>query len=481
MLVGSLFGNGLSYLYSIFLARSLGPQDFGLYALGIAIFNVAILIAPLGFETGALRFISHALGRNDRASAQRTIVQVMALVLASGIVVALILVLCTRLLSLDVYQNPALRRVLLWIAWIIPPAVFSAVLLDVIRSFQLVRYTLLVKYLWEPCAKFALAAVLIWAGYAVTGVLVALLITTAGSVLIGLRAVRRLRAFEGAQQPALTAHGLRELFAYCLPLTVTSVLGVIAPRSDLLILGMWVSAQQVGVYSVVSQTAAILALVLAAFTGMSAPLIGQMAATQDLGRLKALYLAVARWSSVCTAPLLCLFALFGREILALFGKDFHDGAAALLILSLGQTAFSITGLAGSILLMFGHSAQVMRNAIVLGLFLIASNWLLVPHWGMLGAAAAVALTNAAVGAISLWQVHSLYGVHPFSPGLFKPFAAGGVASSIVLGARAMLPTASTFFLIALGALSYIAALLLLRIEPVDRQMLGTLAARIRPA
>jgi O-antigen/teichoic acid export membrane protein len=481
MLLGSLFGNGLSYLYSLFLARSLGPADFGVYALGIAIFNVAILIAPLGFETGALRFISYALGREDRAAAQRTIVQVMTLVLASSMLMALMLALCARPVSVGVYHNPAVTHVLLWVAAIIPLAVFSTVLLDVIRSFQMVRYTVLVKYVWEPCAKFALAVPLIWAGYAVSGVLAALLVTVAVSVMIALAAALRVTTFGMGPLPALTTQGLKSLFAYCLPLTVTSMLGVIAPRSDVLILGMWVRAEQVGIYSVASQTAAILALVLAAFTAITTPMIGHMAAKRDLARLKSLYTAVARWTSVCTVPLFCLFALFGGDILAMFGKDFPRGSVALVILASGQVVYSITGLASTVLLMFGHSARVMRNTIVLCTLLIVSNCLLVPRWGMLGAATALSLTLATVGGISVWQVRALYGVQPFTRALFKPFVAGAGASLLVLSARSVLPWAAVPLLIALGALGYILILFLLRIEPVDRQMLGTIAARIRPA
>lgn len=481
MLLASLFGNGLSYLYALFLARSLGTAEFGVYALSIAIFNVAILIAPLGFETGALRFISHAIGRDDFAGARRTVVQVMTLVLASSMAMALVLALCARPLAYRVYGNPELLPVLLWVAAIIPLAVFSTVLLDVIRSFQLVRYTLLVKYIWEPCAKFVLAAALIWAGYAVGGVLAALLVTLAGSVLIALAAARRLGAIDTRSPPELTTQGVRSLIAYCLPLTVTSVLGVIAPRSDLLILGMWVSAEQVGVYSVVSQTAAVLALILGAFTVISAPMIGHMAAKNDLARLQALYVAVARWTCVCTVPLFCLLTLFGGDILQLFGKHFTGGRLALAVLALGQVAYSATGLASTMLLMFGHSATVMRNTIVLAVLLIGSNCALIPHLGMLGAAIGVATANAATGAISLWQVRSLYGVQPFAWGLVKPLIAGAAASAIVMGARAFVHSAPVSLLIVLGALSYLATLLLLRIEPADRQMLGTIVAGFRPA
>jgi O-antigen/teichoic acid export membrane protein len=481
VLMGSLFGNGLSYLYSIFLARNLSPREFGVYALGLTVFSVVVLIAPLGFETGALRFISHALGRDDRRGAQRVIVQVTILVILSSLGAAVLLAVSAPWLSRRVYANAELARALWWFAAAVPLAVVSTVLLDVIRSFQLVRYTVLVKYVWEPCGKFVLGALLLWAGYALTGVLGALLLTSALSVVLALIAARRVAAFAAGDGPQLKSQGLMSLFMYCLPLTVSNVFGVIAPRSDMLILGMWVSPEEVGVYSVAAQTAAILALILAAFATMCTPMFGEMAATHDLKRLQGLYATVARWTTACTVPLFCLFAVFGEEILALFGKRFAAGATAMVILALGQVIYSAVGLASTVLLMFGHSRKIMTNTILLALLLIGSNWLLVPRWGIIGAASAVALSNAAIGFINLWQVRSLYGVLPLGWNLAKPVCAGAIASLLAWSVKGLFTPALLPLLVVLAGVVYALTLFLLRFEASDRQVFASIVARIRPA
>jgi O-antigen/teichoic acid export membrane protein len=481
VLFASVFGSGLAYLYSIFLARSLGPKNFGVYALGLAIFNVTLLIAPLGFENGALRFVSTALGRGDRQAAQRTIAQVLALVLLSGICAGLLLAIASRPLAVGLYDNAQLAAVLPWFALAIPMSVIAAVLLDVIRAFQQVRYTVLVRYLWEPAARFALAAVLLGMGYALGGALAALVITSAGSLLIALGAARRIGAFSGGLGAALSGQGLRSLFVYCLPLTVSNVFGVIAPRSDILILGMWVSPEQVGVYSVAAQTAAVIALVLGGLTTMCAPVMGEIAATDDLRRLETLYATVCRWTLACTVPLFCLFAVFGTSILALFGQHFTEGAGAMAVLALGQLLYSAFGISGTLLLMFGHSRRFMANSILLGLFLVGSNLLLVPRFGMLGAACAVALSNAAIGCINLRQVYRIYRVQPFTVGMLKPVLAGIAASVVTWSLKGLFAPAATPVLVVVAAGLYVLALYLLRFEAADRQVLGTIVARIRPA
>lgn len=481
VLAASVFGNGLAYLYAIFLARNLSARDFGLYALGLAIFNVAVLIAPLGFETGALRFISQALGHKDRAGAQRLIVQVMTLVLISALATAGIIAVGAHWLAASVYADAQLTRVLWWFAAVIPLMVFSSVLLDVIRSYQLVRYTVLVKYVWEPCGKFLLSGALLWAGYALGGVLAALLVTAAVSVLVSCIAARRVAGFQAAGLVGFSVQGLRSLVRYCLPLTVSNVFGVIAPRSDMLILGMWVSAAQVGVYSVVAQTAAIPALILGAFTTLCTPLIGEIAAHRDLRRLELLYATVTRWTTAVTVPLFCLFAVFGEEILGLFGRRFGAGATAMVVLAFGQVVYSACGLASTILLMFGHSRTVMANTIALAVLLIGSNWLLVPHWGILGAAAAVAFSNIAIGIISLRQVRARYGVQPFTRSLLKPLLAGTSVAVLAWSVKGMIAAPLLPLLIALAAAAYVLVLFLLRFETADRQVFGTIVARIRPA
>ena len=58
LLLASVFGNGVNYLFMMFLARQLGMEDFGIYALGLTIFNALLLVAIAGIHTGTIKFES---------------------------------------------------------------------------------------------------------------------------------------------------------------------------------------------------------------------------------------------------------------------------------------------------------------------------------------------------------------------------------------------------------------------------------------
>jgi O-antigen/teichoic acid export membrane protein len=481
VLLASVFGNGIGYVYSVFLARNLGPTTFGVYALGLTIFNVLLLVAPLGMETGVVKYVSQFLGSQKRADAERTIVQVVGLVLVSSLVIGVCLALMSKTIAISVYGKAELASALPLFAVALPIAALSSILLDVVRSFQLVRYTVFVKFLWEPCGKFLLSACLLWAGFGFAGVLAALIATAAVGLVIALTATVRIGAIGRDVSAPFSADGMRALLLFCLPLTVSNCFGVIAPRSDMLILGYWVSAEQLGVYSVVCQTASILALVLGAFNTLCAPLIGDISATRDLHRLQTLYQAVARWTTMCTVSLFCLIAIFGEEILAIFGRTFSAGWTCMVILALGQVSYSAVGLAGTILLMFGHSRQIMGNTIVLALFLVGSNLLLVPHWGIIGAAVAVAISTTAIGVINVRQVWSRYRIHPFTVGVVKPIVAGAVAAGITWTLKARLAASEYPILIASMGTIYVLCLAMLRFDETDREIFAPIMARLRPA
>ena len=177
LLLASAFGNGLNYAFGIFLARTLGPEEFGLYALALTMFNMLTLAVVFGVDTGAIKFVSHHLGERQRAKARETLIAAASMAFGSGLIAAVGLGLLAGPLATSVYRKPELVLSLLLFATAIPFATASIVLISALQAFQTVRYTVLIKYLWEPIAKFVFAAVLLWAGFHLLGVLISIVLT----------------------------------------------------------------------------------------------------------------------------------------------------------------------------------------------------------------------------------------------------------------------------------------------------------------
>lgn len=480
LLLASVFGAWLNYLFGIFVAHLLGPDQFGLYVLGLTIFNILVLVVPLGINVGVIRFVSQQIGLGDRLMASSTIIQATCITALSGLIAGLGLVLAAKPLSLSLYKKPELTTVLWFFAAAVPLSCVGTVLVHSLQALQTVRYTVLIKYLWEPIGKFLLAALFFWVGFGLPGVLAAFVFTLVVSLGIAMRCACEIAGLGPGRMPPWRNENARALFAFCSPLAFSSFFGVIAPRSDMLILGYWVGTQALGIYGAAFQTSAILALVLGAFETSFAPVIGGILAREEWSRLKELYQAVSRWTFAVTFFIFLILVIFRLELLTIFGKEFAGGTACLIILSAGQVFNTATGSASAILLMSGHSRKVMWNTITLGIFLVIMNLLLIPHLGILGAAIAASVSLAITNMIRVIQVWVLYRIQPYGRSLAKPLLAGSFAGGATFIIKPFLGFAYYPLLAVLAGGFYCIFLFLLRLEDADRFLLGAILGKLKP-
>jgi O-antigen/teichoic acid export membrane protein len=349
------------------------------------------------------------------------------------------------------------------------------VLLSSLQAFKTVRYTVALKYIWEPAGKFVLAALGLWAGWGLFGVLGAILITLAVSLTCALRwTVREAGPGSlGAGSWTVTAG----LLAFASPLIVSNLFGIVAPRSDVLILGAWVTPEDVGVYSAAFQTSAILALIVGAIDTTVAPVMGGLLARDDGRGVETVYQVASRWLLMLALPLFLLMVFFRSEVLSLYGGRFVAGGDCLLLLACAQLFNSATGPAASVILMSGHSRKIMTVSVVVGTLLIAGNLILIPRFGILGGAIAVASCQILASVIRVAQVWRLRRILPWSWGMLKPIGAGVLALGLA-GLVRDVTSMPALAVVIVGA--YATWLLLFTVEDADRQTFATIAEQVRP-
>jgi O-antigen/teichoic acid export membrane protein len=91
---------------------------------------------------------------------------------------------------------------------------------------------------------------------------------------------------------------------------------------------------------------------------------------------------------ILTLPATVLICIFSEYILSFFGKDYVAAKDALLILIVGQGICSAFGSAAVYLNMTGRQ-HIFQRILVVAVFLnLGLNWLLIPQYGMTGAAIA---------------------------------------------------------------------------------------------
>ncbi|HMV58596.1 MAG TPA: flippase [Nitrospira sp.] len=479
VLLSSIFGNGLNYLFGVFLARFLGADQFGLYALALAFFTTLTLVVPLGMDAGAIKFISEYRTRQDSEGAQRIVLMAGTVTFLTAALTAICLAGLSSLISLSVYHKPELNILLLYVAAGIPLYALTSILLASLQSHHTVRPLIVVRYLWEPIGKFILADLVISAGWGLAGVFGALLIAMLVSLTLTLGFLRTVVRFRRPMIDLWSREEAARLMTYCLPLGVATVFGVVAPRADILMLGSWVNVHEIGIYQAAFQTAAALALILGALESSLTPFFGQLHAQNDIAGLRHMYQTASKLVLLFTVPLFVLLAVFSEEVLSLFGTEFRAGGTLLIVLASGQLLSSAGGSPNNLLLMGGHSRLVMWNTIGVGLLAFGVFACTIPLWGVLGAAIGAASTQVFGVGLRILQVWRIFHIQPFSQRLVKPLLAG--LGSAVLG-LSLKPDAPALLLPGLGlmmGLVYIVLLIALKLDPQDRQALNALVSKAK--
>ena len=190
-----------------------------------------------------------------------------------------------------------------------------------------------------------------------------------------------------------------------MPLGFIAGMQLINTQADILMLGLFTDAEQVGIYRVAVQGAMLVSFGLEAVNMVVAPQFAHMYAHGRGEQMQRLALASARAGLAIALPAALVFVLFGTVLLkAVVGEGYATGATPLAILAVGQLVNAAMGPVGLLLNMTGHEHAVARGVALAAVVNVAANMLLIPHWGMNGAATATALTLVIWNGLLAWEV-----------------------------------------------------------------------------
>jgi O-antigen/teichoic acid export membrane protein len=202
-----------------------------------------------------------------------------------------------------------------------------------------------------------------------------------------------------------------EWLSSALPLLFVTAMYVVTGRSGLVMVAAMKGAEQAGVYRAALSGAE---LILFPMFAVSKPFQPLVAALYVKGEKDQLQRIVTKWTRVAfliSVPLAVGFIGWGDKFLSVFGPDFSKGHSALSILSAGRIICIGTGMAALLLNMSGHERE-SAIGFGAGAFLnIVLGILLIPHWGIVGAAAAESSSMVFLSLFLVFRVCKRMGIH----------------------------------------------------------------------
>src|SRR5205807_761647 len=105
-LAAILLVKALGFAESIFIARILGANGFGLLALVLSITNIMVALATLGFPPALTKFLSGEMSNSSQGS-RKTLHAALGITVASTGAVCIASVLIGYFVLAPIYRNPS--------------------------------------------------------------------------------------------------------------------------------------------------------------------------------------------------------------------------------------------------------------------------------------------------------------------------------------------------------------------------------------
>jgi len=194
------------------------------------------------------------------------------------------------------------------------------------------------------------------------------------------------------KRPATVVHG-RQWLKSSLPMALTSALLMVNNHADIIMIGWFSSPADVGIYRVATSGAALVIFGLTTINMVLGPYYARFHAHKEKERIQKLATNSARVVIAMTLPVVIAFLFFGEPLIGfIFGQEYLSAYLSLAIISVGQLMNAGFGSVGLLLVMTGHERETTKGVAVGTLSNVFLNAVLIPFYGIEGAAFATAVT-----------------------------------------------------------------------------------------
>ncbi|MBQ0797305.1 flippase [Zhongshania sp.] len=372
---------GIAFVASLVYARALGAEEYGYYALVLSWMLLIQLVCGLGLNEYLVRetarqgstFACHSLLH----WAQKKVVLVFFLVVP-------LIIIFINVISLS---EPYITLV---------PVALSLPFLNCLTGLRVAVLRAKGEMFKAQITQFLLAPVImiflllfLWillGGLNAFTVLYSMIISGVLAFVFSDLSCRKVVTYSKLE---IVQGKVRD----AIPFMLLSGIYFLNTRVDQIVIGFYLNSESVGIYAISARVAEVVSFAALGFDFVLAPKVARLWKGGDHLLLQKIIRSSSRWVCVLAFVLSFPFLLFSEQIIGMaFGEEFVLGASVLIWLIVGHLLRFLCGPGALILNMAdypGLTGRVLFAGAVLNLVL---NFILIPVYGVEGAAIATALS-----------------------------------------------------------------------------------------
>ena len=379
----SIFVLLLHFLQKPIMARYLGPDGLGLFSMVTMIAGIIMLIAGLGIDNAIVKYVAEY--KDDKNKLHTLFSSAFITMAIFGVVASIVLFIFSNKFA-SIFDMPSLSHLLKIYAFVLPFSLMYGTILGFLNGLREMKYYSFLTTL-NSTMIFLFILTFLFLGFGIKGALVgdmlALIVVTVIAGAVMKKFVHFVISDYIENAKTLTAFGSR--------LVGANMIGQIYNYIDIIMIGYFLTSTEVGYYAVAISLSKFFWLVPKAMATVAYPAISEYWAKNDLQAINKLVDKSTKYSA-CILVFAGMSVIFFAEdiITFLFTAEFLPAVLPLTILIIGTVTSGILRSVGGIFASVGKVNLVLKITAIGAIGDVLLNILLVPVYGIIGAAIATA-------------------------------------------------------------------------------------------
>lgn len=375
------------------LTKWLGASLYGTWSL---IWVTIVLITPLamlGLNMAMVRFLA---AEKDYAKIRDRFMSALVTSLIAGVVIALILVLCSNLFATSIMGDANSAYLFRLGSLMILTQALSQMSIAFFRTFRQMKWYSALTVI-KAAVQLGLISCLIILGWEVKGVILAVIASDFLGIVIALSVALRQT---GLQLPRFTE--MKSYLKYGLPLVPTGAMLWIMSSSDRYMIGYFMQSEDVGIYTAAYTLTHVTSLFISPLRTVLLPTISKSYDNGNIAKTRTYFKYSLKYLLMLTIP-----TTFGLSVLAspllriLTTAEFASGSLVIPFVAFGLLIFEFYQICLYVFYLEKKTYWVLRLLILSALLNIGLNLLLIPHLGIVGAAVATLIAYTVLAIITV--------------------------------------------------------------------------------
>ncbi len=402
-------GGIFQLILTLVAAKILGPTEAGQYFLVLAIANISMTIGRMG-APGAIISMIPAYCEHNQPSRAKGVFNMSLIVCALvSFYIAMLISLDSTQIAYKLLNQERIAGLLSLISLAIPWMAICYVYAAFFSAIRKIAYSQLIENFLLPV--LSLIFFFAWGRhYGARGLAWCTIAAAASSAMCAMFLLSRCDTDIQKSEPE---YEWKRFFEYSMPTLIISLMQVATNWAPNLLLGYYTSPAEVAQYHVVSRLALAFSLIAQSLTSSADSQFSRLNARGEHDILEKIGRNTTVLGAIISMPIAIIFLAFPERILNLIGNHYDNAVSALIIVTLGYVAYVTAGVAARILIVSGHMKPARNISLISTSIFFALCILLIPRYGIVGAAIAHAASNVFSSAISSWMLFRKLGITIF--------------------------------------------------------------------